>query len=173
MKSIFILLSAFVVIGFSVLALDRGIQQSPPLVSSIAYAQESPLPTPEPTEEPTPPPDEVELPPTAGEGLQQLIAYIVAFGAIVGMQVTELLKKLPRLTDAQRDEISGAGAVVISAIVALVVALVSAYGGLAAGFLDDNGFWQVLLLLWPVMEGIFVGKKTALGAAKFFAQHAP
>lgn len=102
-----------------------------------------------------------ELPDTAAEAVNVVVAFLTFLSGLATIYVTRWLRKLPGLDENEASKIVGLGADVVAGVTALVIGLAVAYGAMAAGFLDDNGFWQVLLYVWPIAWGMHKGKKIA------------
>lgn len=100
------------------------------------------------------------LPSTASEGLQYIEEFLALLAGLVATRLTTGLKKMWWLSDEQRSKIIGLGADAVAAALALATAFALSHGAIAAGFLDENGLWQVLLLVWPAAKGWYLGEKT-------------
>lgn len=128
------------------------------LMAAPVMAQDpfdSPLPTPQPTVEPPPSYEwPEELPETAQEGLKEIESFLVFVGALGAYWLTRGIRRLPWLTDGEKSKINGLAAEAVAGLVALAIGFVLAYGGYAANFLDDNGFWQVVVWCWGFAFGI-------------------
>lgn len=87
-----------------------------------------------------------KLPETAAEGLQLVLAAFATFIAsgYVGSVVTDWVKKIPWLSPADKDKVSGAGAEILTIILTTAVAVGATYAGPLAEWLDTSGVWNLL-----------------------------
>lgn len=93
-----------------------------------------------------------QLPATATEGLEVVRAFLVFVSSLAAIYVTGWIKALPGLGADQKAKLSGLGADAVAGLTAVIMGIVMAYGAIAAGFLDNQGFWTVLkwaLASWP------------------------
>ncbi|MBN1991343.1 MAG: hypothetical protein JW953_01470 [Anaerolineae bacterium] len=165
MKQLLILVVVFVFLFSAMPAMA----QEPQFESPVPTATDEPVevtPTANPTEEPTPTFDwPEELPGTAQEGLEILAGFITFVSSLLAMYATRFIRKLPIVNDGEKSKITGLAADAVAAITALAIGLVLAYGAYAADFLDGNGFWQVLVYVFPLLWGMHKAKKIS-GIAK-------
>ena len=152
MKHLFIVLMVVLVVLFgSAGVLADGPQPELPIQT----------PTIGPTVEPTAPVFEwpEQLPETAQEGLQVLAGFVTFISSLLAMYATSWIRNLPILNDGEKSKISGLGADPVAAVMALAIGFILAYGAYVANFLDANGFWQVIIYVFPLLWGMHKAKK--------------
>lgn len=119
-----------------------------------------PVPTIEVTSEPQEPPlfpGEIPetLPETAAEGLEGIAVLLAGLAGLAATAITDALKKLPYLSGVDKTKLEGPIVNLLAAVVSIVTGYLMGYLGVAAGFLDTSGVWQVILFSWPAAKAWF------------------
>ena len=98
-------------------------------------------------------------PATAGEGLNSLAVFLAALAGLASTAIVDALKNIPWLKTGEKSRIAGP----LGDLVAAVVSIATGYAILAltpvAGFLDQSGFWQVIIFAWPFAKSWFEAKQ--------------
>jgi hypothetical protein len=95
-------------------------------------------------------------PETAKEGVDWLRVALVALAGLVGTRLTEAISKLPFPGNdkiAIRQPLLDLTAAVLSILTGYLLASATSL----AGFLDDSGWWQVVIWAWPSAVAWFKG----------------
>lgn len=104
-----------------------------------------------------------QLPPTAGEAVAELAAALAVLAGLLANRLTEALGRLPFLSDEDKNKLRQPLLDIFAAVFSVASGYILASAAMAAGFLDESGWWQVILWSWPTAYGWFRGKRLLKG----------
>jgi hypothetical protein len=108
-----------------------------------------------------------EVPATAQEGLEIVKAFIWFLSSVATIYTVKGIKLLPFLDDGEKSKLSGLGTDAVAGFFSLVFGVALAYGAIAAGFLDSQGFWSIIkwaVGAWPTTFVLYNGLLNKAGA---------
>lgn len=114
-----------------------------------------------------------ELPPTAAEGVGWIKWALVAMAGLVSTRLTEVLSNISWLKKEDKEKVRQPLLDFVAAVIAIGSAYLLLNADIVAQFLDNSGWWSVILWAWPAAYAWFLGQKFTVGVYRLYKPGLP